>query len=856
MRHIIDRSKTFLAVTAILCVAPLAAQAQQDEGGLEEIIVTARKVEENLRDVPIAVTAFTEQSMEEQGISSLQDIADSTPGFDFASAFGRDDFRPVIRGQSNILGRANAGMFVDGLIIEEGNASIPLAALQRVEVVKGPQSALYGRNTLSGAINYVLKTAGTENVTEASLDLGGRGMARAEFHFSGPLSDTVGAAVTVAHYERDGEYDNNYPGNALGTPAYSDETGAQETTSLTGVLTIAAGDRVNIQAHAIYETTDDGQYAMALIPASQNNCFITNPRRAAAMGVGPFTQPVPPAGTPESMATSVTSSTTGAPLTPYNGSGYWCGEVNVSEILEAQGGGTRQETQFYSDSGTERDSLRLGVRIDAELTNVITFTSLTGYNDVSTTSALDQTFGGSDTRRPPAGVGSPFTVQGFGPTPPIVHTRVGFLTLDEDEFDDFSQEFRFRFDRSENLNYTVGAYFYESDESGIDVNSSATRATTWNGTPIFNPFNPRRVPLTGFSTSASYEGAPLEDDGASSISSRSVFGTIEFRATDSLVLGAEARWNEDEFDTRPEDEDDSVSGSFDSFLPKLTARYEVSDDAMVYFTAARGNKPGTLNSAAGLPEADRLVDEEQATSYELGLKALWLDNRLETNVAAYLIDWEDMQLTSTRAATVGGQARTFSILENVGESSIQGYELDVTWRATDFWTARLGYAWVDSEIDRFVQSVDAGAMLSSAVREAALINGGYSASGDVVISGVALPQTSREQMVLSNVFEGRLNMMGWNWFLRADYHFNSERFAQVYNLASTGDREIVNVRGGIRCDNIDLELWIDNALDDDTSPALIRYVDASDFTFGPFNRAIGITLPEKRRVGATFRYRL
>jgi len=814
MRHIIDRSKTFLAVTAILCVAPLAAQAQQDEGGLEEIIVTARKVEENLRDVPIAVTAFTEQSMEEQGISSLQDIADSTPGFDFASAFGRDDFRPVIRGQSNILGRANAGMFVDGLIIEEGNASIPLAALQRVEVVKGPQSALYGRNTLSGAINYVLKTAGTENVTEASLDLGGRGMARAEFHFSGPLSDTVGAAITVAHYERDGEYDNNYPGNALGTPAYSDEAGAQETTSLTGVLTIAAGDRVNIRAHAIYETTDDGQYAMAVIPSSENNCFIANARKAAARGHGPFTQPSPPAGTPEASAVRSGS-------VAYNGSGYYCGEVNVSQVLEAQGGGTQLETQFYPDAGTERDSLRLGFRIDAELTNVITFTSLTGYNDVSTDSALDQTFGRSDVRPRPF------------PLPPIP-SRVGFVTLDEEEFDDFSQEFRLRFDRSENLNYTVGAYLYESDESAIDISSSARP------------------------TGASYMGAPLADDGASSISSRSVFGTIEFRATNQLVLGAEARWNEDEFDTRPAGEDDSVNGSFDSFLPKLTARYEVSDDAMVYFTAARGNKPGGLNAAEGTPEADRFVDEEQATNYELGLKALWLDNRLETNVAAFLIDWEDMQLTSTRAATVNGDNRTFSILQNVGEASIQGYELDVTWRATDFWTARLGYAWVDSEIDRFVQSVDAGAATPGAVREAALINGGYSASGDVVISGVALPQTSREQMVLSNVFEGRLNMMGWNWFLRADYHFNSERFAQVYNLASTGDREIVNVRGGIRCDNIDLELWIDNALDDDTSPALIRYVDSAvggPFIFG-FDRAIGITLPEKRRVGATFRYRL
>ena len=223
-------------------------------------------------------------------------------------------------------------------------------------------------------------------------------------------------------------------------------------------------------------------------------------------------------------------------------------------------------------------------------------------------------------------------------------------------------------------------------------------------------------------------------------------------------------------------------------------------------------------------------------------------------MAAYRIDWEDMQLTSTRAATVNGQDRTFSILENVGESVIQGYELDVTYRLAEFWTTRLGYAWIDSEIERFVQSVDAGAMAGSALREAALI-AGYSSSGDVIIWGRALPQTSREQAVFSNVLEGNLNA-GWTWFLRADYHFNSERFAQVYNLASTGDREILNVRGGFRSASIDAELWIDNALDDDTSPALIRYVDGSDLTFNPFNRAIGLTLPGRRRAGVTLRYRL
>ena len=323
--------------------------------------------------------------------------------------------------------------------------------------------------------------------------------------------------------------------------------------------------------------------------------------------------------------------------------------------------------------------------------------------------------------------------------------------------------------------------------------------------------------------------------------------------SDVLTIGLEARYNDDEFESVPAGSSSAVSGSFDAFLPKLTVRLQPSDNLLVYANAAKGNKPGTLNTSEGLPAQDQLVDEENATSFEVGVKSLSMDNRVETNVALYTIDWRDMQLTSTRAAVVNGQPRTFSILENVGESSITGLELDLSVRVNDAWNIRLGYAYTDSEIERFVQSVDAGAQAGSAFREAALI-AGYSPGGDVIISGTQLPQTSEQQAILSNVFNGSMNN-GWSWFLRADLAYNSERYAQVYNLAHTGDRQIVNLRGGFRSDNIDIELWIDNATDDDTSPALIRYVQGRNLTFNPFNRAIGVTLPEQRRGGITARFR-
>lgn len=836
---------SFISLAAAIAVlVPLypGARAIAQEGGnlaVEEVIVTARKLEESIRDVPVTVNALTEELLEERGINSLQDIADATPGFDFAQAFGRNDFRPVIRGQSNILGRANAGLFVDGIIIEEGNASIPLAALQRVEVVKGPQSALYGRSTLSGAINYVLKTAGESFAGDASIDVGERDYARIEAHASGPLSDTAGIAVTASRYQRGGEYDNNSPGNALGTRAFEDEVGDEETTSLAAVMTFAMSDQFSVRLHGIYEQTEDAHYAIGLLPSSLNNCY------RVTRG-GSLQQPMPPAGTPEASAGTVTSA-------GYNGSGYYCGEVDVKTVLENNGGGdsTSLETGFFPDSGTDRDSLRLGLRLDWDVNESMSLTSVTGYNNVEEHRSQDQTFGGGDTRRPVVGVGSPFAVQGFGPTPPRIHSRVGFLTSNNDDFEDFSQEFRLSGERGANIRYLAGAYYYDSEGSGDQITSYATTTSTYiDGTSVFMPFNPRFAPAT-ISTSANYEGARPADNGSESVTSLSVFGSVQVDVSERVTLGAEVRYNEDEFDIRPAGASELVNGKFDAFLPKLTVSYRASDDMLIYGNAAIGNKPGTLNSDAGLPDADREVDEETAFSYEVGLKRLWLDGRVESNVAVYHIAWDDMQLTSTRAATVDGQPRTFSILENVGEATITGVELDLAMRLADFWDARVAYAWTDSEIDEFVQSVDAGAMAGSGFREAALI-AGYSASGDVIISGTRLPHTSEHQASVSTGFFGQLNG-GWGWFARADWNYNSRRYAQVYNLAHTGDRQIVNIRAGVRNDRMSFELWVDNALDDDSSPALIRYVQANDLTFNPFNRAIGATLPEQRRAGLTAR---
>ena len=153
--------------TVLLVNTPVRAQETVQEGmksDLEVIEVTSRKRAESLNKIPVAVSAFTEEMIEQQGFQSLDDIARFSPGLSFSKAFGRSTERPVIRGMSNVLAgvqfgvESGAAYFVDGNYFAGDIQSIDMSNIQRVEIVKGPQSALYGRNSYSGAINFITKS--------------------------------------------------------------------------------------------------------------------------------------------------------------------------------------------------------------------------------------------------------------------------------------------------------------------------------------------------------------------------------------------------------------------------------------------------------------------------------------------------------------------------------------------------------------------------------------------------------------------------------------------------------------------------------------------------------------------------
>lgn len=208
-----------VAIMAGLPAVPAVAQIQ-------EIIVETRRRAESLQDVPIAVSAITTEQIERQGISSLQDIVQNQPSVQFDQAYGPSDNRVTIRGLSNTRGRSNVAFLVDGIdvttenLIAAGSGLLAnrrlLTDIERVEIVKGPQSALYGRSAFAGAISYITREPGDEFNGRVSLDIGDYGRRIIEGAFGGPLTDTFGIRLTGVTFNEDGYYQNSMSGEDVG----------------------------------------------------------------------------------------------------------------------------------------------------------------------------------------------------------------------------------------------------------------------------------------------------------------------------------------------------------------------------------------------------------------------------------------------------------------------------------------------------------------------------------------------------------------------------------------------------------------------------------------------------------------
>lgn len=203
-------------LAAALGNAPSGSTAAADAAvELDEILVTARKRTENLQEVPISIVAVSQEQIERRNLTDLADLAKSTAGFTWSEGLSPADARPAIRGQANIrtASQPTVGVFVDGNSVSwRSGLNLQTIDVSRIEVVKGPQSALFGRGVLSGAVNYVTRRPGSELGGYAEALYGSDGRADLRARLDLPVGETLSFAVTGRWSEFDGFFSNALTG--------------------------------------------------------------------------------------------------------------------------------------------------------------------------------------------------------------------------------------------------------------------------------------------------------------------------------------------------------------------------------------------------------------------------------------------------------------------------------------------------------------------------------------------------------------------------------------------------------------------------------------------------------------------
>jgi len=258
----------FLAALLILVTGPSSAQEGINE--IEEIVVTARKRVENLQEVPIAVTVFTESMIRRAGIERPVDFISLMPNVTIVDAANVGDTQVSIRGiVSTRDAESTFAYVVDGVLSTNPNSfNEELVDVQQIEVLKGPQGALYGRNAVAGAILVTTKAPSNEFAGEIRVGAGNAGSQKASLRLSGALSeDTLLGSVSASYRNLDGFYDNVFQGGN-GVVDYIEDT------SLRGRLIWTPSDTTKIDFRAGYSEVSAGAInfnAVFAIPAFEAN---------------------------------------------------------------------------------------------------------------------------------------------------------------------------------------------------------------------------------------------------------------------------------------------------------------------------------------------------------------------------------------------------------------------------------------------------------------------------------------------------------------------------------------------------------------------------------------------------------
>ncbi|MBT5485360.1 MAG: TonB-dependent receptor [Gammaproteobacteria bacterium] len=681
-------------------ISGISASTAYAQSTLEEITVTAQRRAEDLQSVPVAVTSFNPEELDRLGVTDPQQMADFIPNVSIGDGTGRAN----VGAQFSIRGvnEARISPVLDpavGIYIDEVYYGRPitnflrLLDVQAVEVLRGPQGTLFGKNSTGGAIVYTTikpdVDAGISGYVKGGFGEYSRANLRTAINI--PLSDTLAARVSYSHMERDGWLDRISDGVGLG---------ADDTDFFSAKLRYQPNDQLTVDVGIDYTDSSSNGGASKLIDYFGNNGGFDDP---ATPGIeGDTTPPIFtggisniaayntlfPAGTPEHYAPTI-----------------------PRDLYQISGAGPI--------GSTDSESTGFTMAISYDISETMNFKAITGYRDMETLENRE-----SDD--------SPFAESFFDSK-----------TLDNSDF--WSQEIQLNgtaFD--DQLNYVVGAYISEEEPTLRQLANRDYRNANKLG---WLEFRGTRAQVTE-STGIFAQGDWMINDsltltlGVRSVKDKKNFSTFNQGVFDSALdqrlfeiwaidpNGADVNSNYPDIDPRggpnviyPNADGDTyggcteaspcflngssivgtaaegtVSGSdtFTTLTPRIALEWQARDNMMFYAAATKGFKSGGTNDTVA--DINTPFDQEELWNYELGARLQSEDGRIRANITVFEMDYSDKQLTVTADDRCNRRCTI-----NVGDATISGIEIEAIALLTDNLRFNVGYGGLDAEWDSYSQ---------------------------------------------------------------------------------------------------------------------------------------------------------
>ena len=649
--NVFRRNAISLIVAASACCS-LNAQAQ-----LEEVIVTAQKRTQSLQDVPMAVSAMGAQQLQDAGIQTLADVSLYMPTLEVNTTTAPVNNIYRIRRLGNLANVPSVepavAIMVDGAfrgrpIFGAGD----MFDVERIEVLRGPQSTLYGKNATAGVVAIHTQLPSEEFEWKAELTAGvAEGGEDADLYrfkggISGALSDSVRASLGVSLVDEDEVMGNGYKGG-LGL-----DSNENKRLAIRGQIAWDASDKLSVRAIAGYMNVDDA--------VGTANDISIDPTSPLVVGI-------PEAGLPPVLETAAALAQGPAGLCADNDA-----ENNTGCNL--------------ADARTDLDAWEGTLLVNYELDNGWSIDSTTSWdwyefdgpqNDVAQSSSL---------------------VLQYNP---------------RQESESWQQELRLTSAGGEFLDWQLGAFYYHNEFYYGDKGDSAIfLADVDSGNPLWAAILGDGLP---FDLPWATPGQLGYLDGRQDSDYYAVFAQGIWNFTDDFSVTTGVRWQQEEKDMDIDQSVNDpgfsvisallspvaigwVGGSDDRDSDEITwsisPQYNINDDTMVYATASHGWKSGGFDIGFGAGAADdREFDDEKLMHYELGLKSEFWDGRARMSASAFYTDIDDYQ----DPLFVGGQF----VIRSVDSASLKGVELDSTVLLTDKLTADFAISYVDFEYDDY-----------------------------------------------------------------------------------------------------------------------------------------------------------